>query len=109
MNRAEAYKALGNGNAITMSVFEPYEYLILDEIGVLVNQSGNLATLDSFHEDTKFKIWEQPKPKRKFYRWKWVIYNDELYIDEPYYETKERFDAENQGRELSIDWEEIEV
>ena len=108
MDARQTYQELLNGGKVMASYMVSDEYIYMDDKGNLLNRYD--GTYGALSAKTRYEIYTEPKPKRKFYRRKWTLYAGRLYTDGHWCESKEEFDRLNQVvTEVSPDWEEIEI
>lgn len=105
--QAEIYQALLDGKKLRHCGWVGNTFLHLVD-GNPTMESGQAATL-GFFAPLNWSIYEEPKPKRKFYRRKWVILGGNLVIGGDYWPSKTEADNFHRGSEASSEWEEIEI
>ena len=112
MNKKEAIRAMLDGKGIRLKEWNSGCYVYYDDTtNTFRNSTDNRYNINVLSDTDDWEVYEEPKPKRKFYRRTWVI-NDvgsRLQIPVDWYISKELFDDRWNGWQLSPDWEEMEV
>ena len=109
MNLNEALIALGEGKKIRATSWRLTEYIMVQGKHVVTN-AGKLYSL-SGSGYTYWELYEEPKPKQKYYRRKWVRSGSSVQASCRYYPTREIFDREYLSKDEfdSPEWETIEI
>ena len=108
MNKREAIQAMLEGKKIRQNHWSKDYYISMNDCGTIYNSASTMKDLNGMWRDG-WEVYEEPKPKTKYYRRKWIKLDDMLITHHRWCETKEGFDEVWEGDEMSPDWEEIEI
>lgn len=108
-SKAWAIEQMLNGKTIIHERNINTKYIIKYTGTVFLSSSGDHFNVNLMI-DHGWTIYTEPKPRRKFYRRKWVIdKNDALRTDTNWFASIEKFDGCYSHCELSPEIEEMEV
>lgn len=110
MNRNKALLAIAEGKKVNVKGWAKNKYLCTYQ-GYIVDEDRDYVDFNKYWDGDGWEIYEEPKPKRKFYRRKWIMYDkNSLYTEIAWELSKQEFDNQHSmAIEKSEEWEECEV
>ncbi len=108
MTKSDAIRHMLDGKKVRQTTWAPETYLCFDG-NSFIGIDGIGRNLNTYPSASHWELYEEPAPKTKYYRRKWVMSGDLLITSGAWSKSKEGFDRHYSVPTRSDEWEETEI